>query len=375
MKITEYKLSEHKGAGYKLKGYRLALGLCLCIVCFMAGGEAVLGAQEGDLQILQELKEEELEDIQPPEKVYTDEEGRRYQLDTWDIRQIPGEYKSQEMEQILLYEQVEGAQELPGYAAAEGAENLPEYAAIEGAENLPEYAASEGAEKSTGSAEASEARGRLPLERVRVVGEVWQEGFEMPVTFHSYGADGYQLGEIIIEGEDILGQAAAAGEILLESQGLSAEDYKIRELVWDGEAFLDEGGQLCRRAVALGEKCLRDYEALYRGEIRWKEPDTYELRARYSPEALPELSGEQSEIPSEILPGEPEPVSEEPGTWWQRIRRGAALVIGLGFPALVAAYFIIGLVLMKKKKDRNLRRRGITDLGPYTVPDEEIIVD
>ena len=46
-------------------------------------------------------------------------------------------------------------------------------------------------------------------------------------------------------------------------------------MVWNGETFTDEEGQVCRNALALGERLLKDVEVTYKGEGTLKEPDYY----------------------------------------------------------------------------------------------------
>ena len=93
------------------------------------------------------------------------------------------------------------------------------------------------------------------MQESRVLGEEWREDFQAPVTFYSYGADEYELGGIKISGEDILDSALAEQELLLGEMGLSSEAYHITSMDWDGESFMDETGQVCRRASARERGC------------------------------------------------------------------------------------------------------------------------
>ena len=115
------------------------------------------------------------------------------------------------------------------------------------------------------------------------------------MTFYSYGADEYELGGIKISGEDILDSALAEQELLLGEMGLSSEAYHITSMDWDGESFMDETGQVCRRASARGERLLRDYEAVYRGLVQVVEPVSYEVSAVYEPAELGNISNSEKE--------------------------------------------------------------------------------
>ena len=103
--------------------------------------------------------------------------------------------------------------------------------------------------------------GNLYRKNVEITGKQWKEDFSVPVTFYSYGADEYELGDLVIPaGEDqLLEKTAEAGDRILEDLGLSKDDYRITSLVWNGEPFSDENGQICREALALGKRLLQDY--------------------------------------------------------------------------------------------------------------------
>lgn len=294
------------------KMYITAIAAVCSTLCWAGSAQA---EDESRITVIQELEEGDLEGLKAPEQEYRDENGASYRLDSWDIRQIPGEKKSRQVEQECFYQEVEGAQELPS--------------------SIP--ISSEGEET---------AAGRIPLKEARVVKEVWKDDFSMPVTFHSYGADGYRLGELTVEGEQALEQVAQAGQALLGDLGLSAGDYRINGLVWDGEPYMDEGGQLCRRATAFGEKCIRDYEALYQGEISWMEPDRYELKAQYRLEPVEMAPESQAELPEMVQE------EEAPVTLWQRIRNVVMITMGIGILGFMAGLVILSAGMEKRRREQ-----------------------
>ena len=93
-------------------------------------------------------------------------------------------------------------------------------------------------------------------------------------------------------GKNALASVLEEQERLLGEMGLSPEDYHITSIDWDGESFMDEEGQVCRLALAGGERRLRDYETVYSGQVQAEEPVSYEVSAIY--EAARESAGEDT---------------------------------------------------------------------------------
>ncbi len=101
----------------------------------------------------------------------------------------------------------------------------------------------------------------------------WQDDFSFPMTFYEYGADTYQLGDRILKADELSVLAAQYGEEILTFMGLSPEEYEVTDLVWNGDAYQNEEGVICRDARGVGRRLLRDYRVVYEGSVdpeRWK---------------------------------------------------------------------------------------------------------
>ena len=53
---------------------------------------------------------------------------------------------------------------------------------------------------------------------------------------------------------------------ILSDLNLDPELYKINSIEWDGEAYTNEDGVLCRKAAAVGNRVINDYEVIYGGD-------------------------------------------------------------------------------------------------------------
>ena len=150
----------------------------------------------------------------------------------------------------------------------------------------------------------------VPCQAVGWVEEAayWQDDFSFPITFYEYGAGAYQLGEITVkktdleEPEQLTELAEQYGTELLESMGLSAEEYEVKEIVWTGTPYEKEDGIVCRDAMAYGNRLLRDWRVQYEGFVepeRWQELKRggadVELNEEGQEETVPETIGAVTE--------------------------------------------------------------------------------
>lgn len=262
----------------------------------------------------------------PPES-YWDRNGREYVLDHYEVKEIPGHMVGRELEKQVVYSDVEGAEGLPeSISVTEEVSGIP-------------------------------AEGELYIRDSRIVREEWRDGFQAPVLFHSYGADEYQTGSLVISGEDVLASAVESQEGILEVMGLSPQQYRIHSMAWDGEAFEDEDGQLCRRAMAEGQKLVRDYEITYEGEVAYMEPVSYEMEMAYRPvlpsrvwldeEGTDTVAGEVAQEPS---------TTGEGGPLWYWVRSGFVITVGAGLIGICAGVLALAVSWLRQRKKEQDRK-------------------
>lgn len=277
----------------------------------------------------------ERESCPVPENVYVTEEGEEYGLDSWEAKQILMPAKRIPVEREVSTEAVEGSVRLPESVTAEARD-----------------------------------RGRAMevschLKEKTVTEEQWQEGFWFPVTFHKYDAGFYWLGEHLIEGKEEKPLPDGCEGLLLEEIGVSPEDYEITAVRWDGDPYMDEGGELCRNGIASGRKRLRDYRLVYEGIAEF--PEYYVWRT----EAIYELAGFEEETETKEQEREKEPVIveidetqpaeaawQEPLTVWERIKRTLLVTIAIGALLFFGGLVVLGLLWLARIFLPYKRREG-----------------
>ena len=118
----------------------------------------------------------------------------------------------------------------------------------------------------------------------------WISEFEFPITVTNYSADTFDLNgrEISLSQADPL---KGYENELLEMIGVSAEDYRIQQIRWDGEPYTDNG-VLCRKLSASGEMRVADCHAEYAGVANLPSVEAKTVQAVYTDQP-PARAGEQ----------------------------------------------------------------------------------
>lgn len=190
----------------------------------------------------------------------------------------------------------------------------------------------------------------------------WQDDFSFPLMFYEYGADAYQMGDVVLDGENLSELVRQYGEELLQDMGLSPEDYEVTELSWAGEPYVNEDGITCRDAVGRGSRLLRDYRVVYEGYVdpqRWKE-----LKAAVQGEKL-ELAPEVSEMETETLEKPTEvrietekEVEAEPETkpeksrlreFLEKVTKILLIAVGIGVIFFLGGLLVLALLWVVRK--------------------------
>lgn len=274
------------------------------------------------LCITRKLGQDKSGDIQEPETFYWDKKGRQYELDNWTVETIPAHAAEGHLEKQIVYTEVEGAQGLP--------QSIPVEEEMSG----------------------EPARGELFIRDSRIVREEWGDGFTAPVIFHSYGADEYLAGSIVVQAEDILQSTVRSGGELLEMMGLSPQEYRILNVEWDGDAYTDEGGEICRRARLSGQKLIRDYEVTYEGEVTWMEPESYEVKIFYR--AMKPAAASAPKLNSNPDQGTVLPAPQ--GALWYWVRSGFVITVGAGLIGICVGILILFLLWLRENRKERQKR-------------------
>lgn len=220
----------------------------------------------------------------------------------------------------------------------------------------------------------------VPCQAVGWVEEAayWQDDFSFPITFYEYGAGAYQLGEITVkktdleDPEQLIELAEQYGTELLQSMGLSAEEYEVKEIVWTGTPYEKEDGIVCRDAMAYGNRLLRDWRVQYEGFVepeRWQELKRGgadgELNEEGQEETVPETIGAVTETLEKMPEAEGEELKEQPPheksrlqEYLEKVTRIFLIAVGIGVIFFLGGLFVLALLWIGRKlREANDRRK------------------
>jgi len=208
--------------------------------------------QDGDWARYSEIYDSPEMIPEPPEE-FTDEGGERFRLVSKTLLEVPATGRRRQLSGEVIYREVSRDMEAPQTAQMEVWD-----------------------EESGKTFEAA-----LPFQSASFEEERWSGDFAFTVTFHTYGADYYRLGELTIPHDPKGPSLWTYRAELLEALGKREEDYRIESIGWDGEAYRDENGILCRDARASGSRRVWDCRAVYAGETALPDYTRYRLLTEY----------------------------------------------------------------------------------------------
>ena len=189
----------------------------------------------------------------------------------------------------------------------------------------------------------------LPLERMDTQTDWhWRDDVEIPITFTTYDANTYLLNGKEIPKKEESPALEGYETDLLESLGLSPDSYRITSYAWDGEPYTNENGELCRNAVAYGQRYVIQCQAIFSGSVPLPpiEKETYRGIATYTATAQQET-------------GEMEYQVEGIATY-QALETNSIsipiLILSIGILVLILLVLLILFLLAKRRKKKQEQR-------------------
>lgn len=279
--------------------------LTFALLCLQgAGGQAYAQEDKAGERLVRYsssyLKETEIPEA--PEE-YLEEGEITYRLVETEIEAVPVRGRTREVSGEMVYPSVTREQEIPARALME----------VEDRESQMTVSA------------------MLALKRTSYENEHWQDGFELSVVFHEYGADTYRLGGATVAHNGEAPPLEACREELLASAGLSENEVQIESADWAGEAYQDEAGIWCRNAAVQTKRRVWDCRAVYGGTVELPAYDRYRMRMEYE-KAEPDVK-ETEEIEADsgtLVETAAAPVENIPLPFWRRwIHDGLMISVSL----------------------------------------------
>ena len=101
---------------------------------------------------------------------------------------------------------------------------------------------------------------------MNVLSDGWEDSV-INITFVSYDKQYFQWQGILVKKKK-KNPLSGYEKQIVESVGRDTDDYKVTDISWDGTAYRNSRGVLCRDAVAKVKRKISHYRVTYKGEIR-----------------------------------------------------------------------------------------------------------
>ena len=307
---TESRQSEPEEPGQTESGQSDAGGSVVLQPDFLAGGSFL--QEDGSLMVkFPAVLEPEL--LTEPETDREGPDGQVWRLARWETVPVQFPGHQEEIRRTEEYEQVEDEAGIPGQMEI------------------------------TAEWEGQSVTVVCGKQEQRRTGEAWVDGFRLPVTFHGYHADYYELGNLKIPHNEDKPQLEGQEAVLLEMAGLSPSTRRIQSIVWDGPAYTADDGEVRRDALATGQSLIADYQVTYGGTAVFPERPGWQNVAVYEPVEVTVTVAETTSpaVPEAIIQDTPVPL-------WQRITQTLLVSVGIGSILAFAALAILGIFYLVK---------------------------
>ena len=268
------------------------------------------------------VPEEQEETAVPPPVRYWD--GEEYRLKSWQRMAAEIPEQQVEAEKVLVYPQVEQA------------------------DQIPQEAEIEVKNEETGAAGTF----LVPLAEARLENGTWTSDFSLPILAKEYDAGVFYIGEKtarLPEENPFVGYE----QDLLELAGLDPEYYVIEHSAWTSQPWTGEDGLVYRQAAAAGQKYVADCRAVYRGTVTLPSVPGTVWEAVYEPVKAAASTPDTAEPAAKDggQTADPDLEPQEAGNWYQKVRQ--VLLLGIGCLLL----WILAVLLLRRILIRRIEKK------------------
>ena len=284
-------------------------------------------AANGNMKIRYSAPFTDEEENHVPEREFT-EHGITWQLASYEVVETTLNAREEPVSDVIVYEAVPVGTEIPESATL----------------------------KVTDDVTGEEMGVQVPLRDKWYSRTRWISEFEFPITVTNYSADTFDLNgrEISLSQADPL---KGYENELLEMIGVSAEDYRIQQIRWDGEPYTDNG-VLCRKLSASGEMRVADCHAEYAGVANLPSVEAKTVQAVYTDQP-PARAGEQKSKYTYVIKATARYIpAAEPLAVGTRMPEMVVRTVAVAVSILVLIVLAAVFGLLKRRRKKRLHPAG-----------------
>ena len=137
----------------------------------------------------------------------------------------------------------------------------------------------------------------LSLLSKKVVKSAISDEFKFDITFYVTNGRYFRYKDNLVTYNENTPDVMQFSDEILSDLNLDPELYKINSIEWDGEAYTNEDGVLCRKAAAVGNRVINDYEVVYGGDYNLPaDANAYQWVGKYEATVNDPVGGTEYDI-------------------------------------------------------------------------------
>lgn len=197
----------------------------------------------------------------------------------------------------------------------------------------------------------------LSLVSKKVVKSAVSDEFKFDITFYVTNGRYFRYKDKLVTYNENTPDVMQFSDEILSDLNLDPELYKINSIEWDGEAYTNEDGVLCRKAAAVGNRVINDYEVVYGGDYNLPaDANAYNWVGKYEATVNDPVGGTEYDITAtatytEYIAGQVEANEEKANSsgFITFVKNHPAAFAGVSV-LIIAALVIVFLFFLKVRK-------------------------
>ena len=197
----------------------------------------------------------------------------------------------------------------------------------------------------------------LSLLSKKVVKSAISDEFKFDITFYVTNGRYFRYKDKLVTYNENTPDVMQFSDEILSDLNLDPELYKINSIEWDGEAYTNEDGVLCRKAAAVGNRVINDYEVIYGGDYNLPaDANAYNWVGKYEATVNDPVGGTEYDITAtatytEYIAGQVEANEEKanPSGFITFVKNHPAAFAGVSV-LIIAALVIVFLFFLRVRK-------------------------
>ena len=197
----------------------------------------------------------------------------------------------------------------------------------------------------------------LSLVSKKVVKSAVSDEFKFDITFYVTNGRYFRYKDNLVTYNENTPDVMQFSDEILSDLNLDPELYKINSIEWDGEAYTNEDGVLCRKAAAVGNRVINDYEVVYGGDYNLPaDANAYNWVGKYEATVNDPVGGTEYDITAtatytEYIAGQVEANEEKANSsgFITFVKNHPAAFAGVSV-LIIAALVIVFLFFLKVRK-------------------------